>query len=70
MICILAKDYREAEIWARGQRFHRLEWFFGDEHIVSGFVNFHIIRLPGYFGLPASYIDRLDALVEQRKNRK
>ncbi len=44
MICILAENYQEAWVWARGQMLAKDEWFFPSKlQDLYGRNNFHVI---------------------------
>lgn len=68
MICLIAGNYREAEMWARGQLLSRDEWFYpytADD--LKSRVNFHVLVV-GTAGLnvPPSYFERILSLAKSR----
>lgn len=68
MICLLAGDAREAEIFARSQNLARNEYFYPqDEEDLKSRTNFHVLVV-GSAGLnvPESYWNRIYALAQMR----
>lgn len=68
MICLLAGNYEEAEIWARSQNLAKNEWFFPeDEDDLRKRFNFHVLVI-GTAGLnvPMSYWNRIYAVAQQQ----
>jgi len=74
MICIIAGNYREAEVWARSQSMDKSEWFYpSDFSDLNGRQNFHVFVI-GTAGenVPPGYFERLYNLAQTRGriNRK
>lgn len=67
MICLLAASKVDAIRFAAGQFWKKDEWFYGDEHSLMVHDTYHIIRLPGFFELPADYWSRIDSLAVSRQ---
>ena len=68
MICIMAGNYHEAEVWAKGQRLSKAEWFYpADESDLYSRDNFHVILI-GTAGqnVPISYFERIYSLAQVR----
>lgn len=68
MICIIAGNYDEAKIWARGQLLARNEWFYPiDIHDLQQRENFHVLVV-GTAGqnVPPHYFEKVLAIAQTR----
>ena len=68
MICILAGNYEEALIFARGQHLSHDEWFYPiDADDIKRYTNFHTVVI-GSAGqnVPPSYFEKIFNLAQQR----
>lgn len=74
MICIIAGNEMEAEVWARGQQLAKSEWFYPrDVTDLYGKENFHVIVV-GTAGqnVPSNYFEKILGIAQMRGriNRK
>lgn len=68
MICLIAGNFKEAQIWARGQMLENDEWFFPTDDLdLLRRRNFHVIVV-GTAGqnTPQVYFERVLQLAWQR----
>lgn len=74
MICIIAGNHREADIWANAQQLDKSEWFYPKDFAdLNKRENFHVIVI-GTAGenVPNNYFNMLFSLAKERGriNRK
>lgn len=65
-LCIIAGNYKEAEVFARGQNLSNDQWFYPiDEDDLKRRTNFHVLVI-GTAGqnVPPSYFDKLYHLAQ------
>lgn len=68
MICVIAGNYQEALIWAKGQLLDKEEWFYPTDFTdLMGKQNFHVVVV-GSAGMnvPSNYFENLLRLAKTR----
>ena len=69
MICIIAGNYKEAQIWARGQALDNTEWFcpYDKNDILSHSGNFHVLIIgTSWEDIPIKIFDEIYQLAKAK----